>query len=77
MKSTMQHAQQWLAHRLWELARWIEQRANNLFHHPFTFQRFTCWQCEKPAATLRVRELNYGPHGYKPVCRKCYDETPF
>lgn len=73
----MIHAQQWLAHRIWSLAGWLERRANGLFHHPFCFQRFTCWQCEKSAMRLRVREANYGPYGYRPVCRKCYDDMPF
>lgn len=69
--------QQWIAHRLWALARKIEQCANSLFHHPFSFRRFICWHCEKPSRASRVRELHYGPHGYKPVCRKCYDQCPF
>ena len=76
-EGSMIHAQQWLAHRLWALARWIEQRANGLFHHPFRPKRITCWQCERSVLTLRVHELHYGPYGYKPVCRRCSDETPF
>ena len=69
--------QHFLAHLLWSASDWLERRGNGLYFHPIAPRRITCWQCERTGWTLRRRELHFGPHGYKPVCRKCEEECPF
>lgn len=78
------HAQQWFAHRLWNLAHAINSLGMALFHTPFCVRRVTCGRCKKRHWAFRVRELNDTAEHYGhsegityPVCKKCYDETPF
>jgi hypothetical protein len=70
-------AQQYLGMRLWDFSRWLDGLARSWLHQPLCVRHAECGVCGKRHWSFRDRLFAAPQGGDMPVCKRCYNATPF